>query len=170
MPATQESFSRAQALRLVLASDGHPQPCQKRTKAHLLLRVCLRSLSDENHDGGRASAGGGADSVSLVPARIALQGRGTRGRRSDSCPCPPQDESKSGTCLAGPTSPGLRLIPADQYCRESPTTSLLNTHWKRCSCKTLSTISRNMGGVNKIARPAGILGLWRWGLGWGLGD
>src|SRR5580658_4398646 len=97
-----------------------------RTRAQKPCDCCFASafvpVSDENRDGGRAFPRlipGKADSVSPVPARIALKGRGTRGRRSDSCPCPRKKRANPG--LVWPVCfcrPGLQ--PAPTACRVSP--------------------------------------------------
>jgi hypothetical protein len=47
-----------------------------------------------------------ANSVSPLPARIALQG-GKRAGADAICPCPPQDESNFGNLHGRSTSPGL---------------------------------------------------------------
>jgi hypothetical protein len=70
--------------------------------------------SDENRDGGRSLLAQPRESRLrfAVPACIALQG----GERADTvaiCSCPQQDESRSGTCLAGQLHQARAPIAAD---------------------------------------------------------
>ena len=87
-------MARAHDLTTVVHAHGSPV---------VLLRVCLRSnLRREPRRWSRVFQyfTGKANSVSPVPARIALQG----GERADAdaiCPCPCKKRAIPGTCLAG---------------------------------------------------------------------
>jgi hypothetical protein len=139
---------------------------QERTEAlRLLLRVCLLPISDENRDGDWTPAGGRVNSVSPVPARIALQGGETRGRRSDceqilrnareTCfvPALRKTRAKFGTCLAG----SLRLTqanPAAGWRASCPTTLLRLTHAKRgLLAKPFQQYQETGAGSMKSPRP-----------------
>jgi hypothetical protein len=91
---------------------------------------------------------GKANSVSPVPARIALQG----GERADTdaiCPCPLQEKSDSGSLLGRLTTPNH----GDQYRQPKlgHTIPLRFLHYdtrRIAFLRNLLTITRNRGGVN----------------------
>jgi len=89
--------------------------CRMRArKPSMLLRVCLRyHLRREpgRWPGVYPMIPGKANSVSPIPARIALQG----GERADSdaiCPCPPQEESDLQDLYGRQNAPDLEKQPA----------------------------------------------------------
>lgn len=137
-----ENFPAAQSPLRPFRRSGSKTPQERAEALGMLLRVCLLPISDENRDGDRTPAGGRVNSVSPVPARIALQGGETRGRRSDyqqssgnlansACPCPQQDKGEFGTCLARPTAPGPGSLAANR--RVAPSTPHRLSHGKRGS-------------------------------------
>jgi hypothetical protein len=138
---------------------------KKRAGAH---RCCFASAfvpsSDESRDGGRAfprQTPGKADSVSPVPARIALQGEERAGTVAiDIVPALREMRASSGTCLASLTSWPEPEPAAKLRRRLGLFAPPVNLHRKGPSRETLSTISRMPGGVNKL-RPPGILSLLR---------
>jgi hypothetical protein len=121
----------------------------------LLLRVCLRSkLRREPRRwlGVFLYFTGKANSVSPVPARIALQG----GERADAdaiCPCPCKKRAIPGTCLAG--QPRLTMGIGTAKCCPAG----LSIRFRRQDTQTEAllrnflTIARNPGGVNDF-RPS----------------
>jgi hypothetical protein len=141
-------------------------PAPKRTEA-LVLRVCPRShLRRETGRWPRVLPSipkGKAGSVSPLPARIALQGGETRGRRCDSVSqpqrrknpapeapgCPPQESSNSGTCLAGPTAPGPRAQPSLAAGSGLPLRSRTQTARTEAFLRNLPIVARKGACRNK---------------------
>ena len=104
-----------------------------------------------------------------VPARIALQGgerasavanirdRDASGptspflnRASDRrCPCPSQEESDFGACLAGSNLPGLRINPRHRAGSGFLHILIRQNTRTRTFLRNLLTITRNLCGVNE---------------------
>ncbi len=133
--------AKAHDLKAVAHAHGSPT---------VLLRVCLRS--NLRREPGRwlgvsPRLAGKANSVSPIPARIALQG-GERAGADAIYPRPSQEKSNSWDLFGRPTAPGTG-ISSGNFSLTGLSLPLFRQDTRaEAFLRNLLTIARNRGGVN----------------------